>query len=176
MDHLRLIAPVADAACQGLGEAQAALRLAQQDEAAVRRDQAAVEGGAHPLASDAWQIEGQKAMVGHGGRGVSLVGEEVARTPNSYSMATPYTTSATPKSDRTQVIRAKHRDGYWFSHGKRVKSALIREIGGKYVCVSVEGTDRFGRLLGTGSGERVEANWRSHAAFPRPPQMEQRGG
>ena len=45
--------------------------------------------------------------------------------------------------------RAKHRDGYWFNHGKRVKSALIKEIGGKYVHVSVEGTDRFGRVLGT---------------------------
>ena len=45
--------------------------------------------------------------------------------------------------------RAKHRDGYWFNHGKRVKSALIQEIGGKHVRVSVEGTDKFGRLLGT---------------------------
>ena len=53
MDHLRLIAPVPDTACQGLGEAQAALRLAQQDEAAVGRDQAAIEGGALLLALDA---------------------------------------------------------------------------------------------------------------------------
>ena len=45
--------------------------------------------------------------------------------------------------------KAKHRDGYWFNHGKRVKSALIRELGGKHVSVSVEGTDKFGRLLGT---------------------------
>ena len=44
--------------------------------------------------------------------------------------------------------KAKHRDGYWFNHGKRVKSALIREIGGKHVRVSVEGTDKFGRRLG----------------------------
>ena len=44
---------------------------------------------------------------------------------------------------------AKHRDGYWFAHGKRVKSELIREIGGKHVRVSVEGTDRYGRLLAT---------------------------
>ena len=44
---------------------------------------------------------------------------------------------------------AKHRDGYWFNHGKRVKSALIREIGGKQVRVAVEGSDKFGRLLGT---------------------------
>ena len=44
--------------------------------------------------------------------------------------------------------KAKHRDGYWFNHGKRVKSALIREIGGKHVRVSVKGTDKFGRRLG----------------------------
>ena len=45
--------------------------------------------------------------------------------------------------------KARHRDGYWFNHGKRVKSALIQEIGGKHVRVSVEGTDKFGRLLGS---------------------------
>ncbi len=32
-----------------------------------------MEGGAHPLASDAWQIEGEKAIVGHGGRGKFVV-------------------------------------------------------------------------------------------------------
>jgi len=66
VNHLRLIAPIPDAACQGLGEVQAAFRLAQQDEAAVRREQATIEGGAHLLALDAWQMEGQKAIVGHG--------------------------------------------------------------------------------------------------------------
>ena len=45
--------------------------------------------------------------------------------------------------------KARHWDGYWFNHGKRVKSALIREIGGKHVRVSVESVDKFGRLLGT---------------------------
>ncbi len=45
--------------------------------------------------------------------------------------------------------RAKHQDGYWFNHGKRVKSALIKEVGGKHVTVSIEGTDKYGRLLGT---------------------------
>ena len=44
---------------------------------------------------------------------------------------------------------AKHRDGYWFAHGKRVKSALIREIGGKSVHVVVEDFDKFGRAVGT---------------------------
>ena len=43
---------------------------------------------------------------------------------------------------------AQHRDGYWFAHGKRVKSALIREIGGRYVHVVVEDYDRFGRAVG----------------------------
>ena len=73
MDHLRLIAPIADAANQGLGKAQAALRLAQQDKPAVRRDQATIEGGAHLLALDAWQMEREKAIVGHGGRGFFVV-------------------------------------------------------------------------------------------------------
>ena len=49
-----------------------------------------------------------------------------------------------PEWDQT----ARHRDGYWFSPGERVKSALIQEIGGKHVHVSVDGTDKFGRLLG----------------------------
>ena len=44
---------------------------------------------------------------------------------------------------------AKHSDGYWLGHGKRVKSALIREIGGKYVHVQIEDYDKFGRAIGT---------------------------
>ena len=43
---------------------------------------------------------------------------------------------------------AEHQDGYWFGHGKRVKSELIREIGGKRVFVNIEGHDKFGRALG----------------------------
>ena len=45
--------------------------------------------------------------------------------------------------------KAKLSNGRWFNHGKHVKSALIQEIGGKHVRVSVEGTDKYGRLLGT---------------------------
>lgn len=45
--------------------------------------------------------------------------------------------------------RAKHQDGYWFKHGSRVKSALIRRIGGKHVLVTIEDTDKFGRLVAT---------------------------
>ncbi len=44
---------------------------------------------------------------------------------------------------------AKHRDGYWFKHGKRVKSALIETIGGRHVRVTVEGYDKYDRAIGT---------------------------
>ncbi len=44
---------------------------------------------------------------------------------------------------------AKHGDGYWFKHGRRVKSELIRKIGGQSVHVAVEGCDKYGRLVGT---------------------------
>ena len=44
---------------------------------------------------------------------------------------------------------AKHRFGFWFNHGKRVKRALKREVGGWRVQVKVEGYDRYGRVLGT---------------------------
>ena len=43
---------------------------------------------------------------------------------------------------------ARHRDGYWYPHGRHVKSALIREIGGKRVHVTVERYDKFGRAIG----------------------------
>ena len=43
---------------------------------------------------------------------------------------------------------AKHGDGYWFKHGKRVKRALIRTVGGRHVEVTVEGVDQYGRVLG----------------------------
>ena len=44
---------------------------------------------------------------------------------------------------------AKHRWGFTFNHGKRVKQALQARIGGRRVRVSVEGYDRYGRVLGT---------------------------
>ena len=44
---------------------------------------------------------------------------------------------------------AKHEDGYWYKQGLRVKSELIRVIGGKPVRVIVEGTDKYQRILGT---------------------------
>ncbi len=44
---------------------------------------------------------------------------------------------------------AKNRFGFWFNHGKRVKRALQRQVGGRRVRVAVEGFDRYGRVLGT---------------------------
>ena len=50
-----------------------------------------------------------------------------------------------PESDQV----AKNGDGRWFGHGKRVKSSLIKEIGGKIVHVDVEKYDKFGRAVGS---------------------------
>ncbi len=52
---------------------------------------------------------------------------------------------------------AKHQDGYWYPHGERVKSALIRKVGGRQVHVAVEDHDRFGRAIGvvTCKGEDI---------------------
>ena len=44
--------------------------------------------------------------------------------------------------------RARHRDGYWFNQGKRIKSALIEEVGGKDVDVAVVKFDKYGRAVG----------------------------
>ena len=45
--------------------------------------------------------------------------------------------------------KAKHQNGYWFDHGRRVKSALIQRVGGKHVSVAAESVDKFGRIVGT---------------------------
>lgn len=66
---------------------------------------------------------------------------------------------------------AKHHDGYWFKQGKRVKSALIRAIGGKHVRVTVEGFDKYGRVLGMVTwkgkdvGARLVRNGLARAAY-----------
>ena len=103
-----------------------------QRRAVSRRSLAAQRHRAHRVESPARTISG-KAYVTDGD-GVRVAGQEVRLAGLDA-----------PEWDQ----KAKHRDGYWFNHGKRVKSALIREIGGKHVHVSVEGVDKFGRLLGT---------------------------
>lgn len=43
---------------------------------------------------------------------------------------------------------AKSRNGKWFDHGKRVKIALIKKVGGKNVCVTINSQDKYGRYVG----------------------------
>ena len=43
---------------------------------------------------------------------------------------------------------AKHRDGYWIRHGRRVKNALNKAVGGKHVRVKVEEYDQYDRVIG----------------------------
>ena len=62
---------------------------------------------------------------------------------------------------------AKHQDGYWYRQGKRVKSALINEIGGQVVSVAVHRRDKYGRVVGTVSCKGRDINewlvWNGHA-------------
>ena len=44
---------------------------------------------------------------------------------------------------------AQHQNGHWIRQGQRVKRALIEKIGGKIVSVTVEGYDKYNRVLGT---------------------------
>ncbi len=45
--------------------------------------------------------------------------------------------------------KAKLQNGYWYNQGQHIKGKLIQMIGGKTVCVCVQGHDRYGRVLGT---------------------------
>ena len=97
-----------------------------------RRPRRSRAAPARPIARPAGTISG-KAFVTDGD-GVRVKGREIRIAGLDA-----------PEWDQ----KAKHRDGYWFNHGRRVKGELIREIGGRHVEVAVEGTDRYGRLLGT---------------------------
>lgn len=68
----------------------AAVRLAQQDEAAVRRDEAATEGGAPVLAADGWQIKENKAIADRTGRDTSAVRRSRRSENPRGPMATPH--------------------------------------------------------------------------------------
>ena len=76
------------------------------------------------LAGKAWVIDGDSIRVS--GQEVRFAGLDA------------------PEYDQV----AKHQDGYWFGHGRRVKNALIQKIGGKQVCVTIEEHDKFGRAVG----------------------------
>ena len=67
-----------------LGQAEPALRPAQQDQPTVRRDRTADEIGGHLLAAYGWKIEREKGIFGHGGRGAFVASVEVRWTTNFY--------------------------------------------------------------------------------------------
>lgn len=97
VDGLRRIAPVPDATGQLIGKAETPLRFAQQQKAAIRGDQATIEGRRHFLAPDGWKIEGKKGIVGHGGCGKSVARVETVSTTIFYTISTNYATLANPK-------------------------------------------------------------------------------
>ncbi len=68
----RGIARIREAAREPLGDPEPALDFAQKENAGVRGEAPAVEGGADFLAADGWQIEGKKAIVSHGGCGAPV--------------------------------------------------------------------------------------------------------
>jgi hypothetical protein len=68
----RRIARIPETARQSVGDAEPALDRAQQENPRIRREPTAVEGGAHSLAGNGWQIEGKKAILAHGGCGAPL--------------------------------------------------------------------------------------------------------
>jgi hypothetical protein len=48
-----------------VGDTEASLRLGEEHHTAIRRDPAAIEGGAHLLARYRWQVKGQRDIVVH---------------------------------------------------------------------------------------------------------------
>ena len=117
MDHPRRIAPLPDAAGQHLGKAEPAFGRAQQDQAAVGKDQIALEIGGHLLALYGWTIEWEKAIFGHGGRGAFVVSGEMRVPTNFYPMSTSYAMSAIESSPiRKQVgLASRIATPLWFS-------------------------------------------------------------
>ena len=78
------------------------------------------------------------------------------KRPRGRRLARPRRGSAAPARPPGKSVspgrlnrRGRLRDVYWFGHGRRVKSALIREVGVRPVHVMIEDCDRFGRMVGT---------------------------
>ena len=98
VDHRRRVAPLLDATRQRLGQAETAFSLAQQDHAAVRRDQPGGAISGHLIAFDGWKIEREKGIFGHGGRGACVASGERRLAPNFYPVPTTYAMSAITSS------------------------------------------------------------------------------
>ena len=82
MRHPRRIARIVDRRRQFLGNTEALCSLRQEHHAAIGTDPAAIKSGANFLATHGWQIERQKAIVGHGGRGSVRLACEIGFSTN----------------------------------------------------------------------------------------------
>ena len=70
VDDPRRIAPIRDHPGELVGQAETTIGYRQQHDAAIGTDPPAIEGGGDLLGLNGWKAERQKAIVGHGGRGV----------------------------------------------------------------------------------------------------------
>ena len=93
VDHPLRVAPLPDAARQRLGQAEPALRRAQQHQPAVRRDRPALEIGGYLLALTAGRSNGSRLSSVMVGVALSLLAKELALTTNCYTI-----TRLTPRS------------------------------------------------------------------------------
>ena len=98
VDHPLRVSPVLDTAGQRLGQAEPALRRAQQDQPAIRRERSAREIGGHFLALHGWKIEREKGILGHGGRGAFVASAEACLLTNFYPNPTTYAMFAAKSS------------------------------------------------------------------------------
>ena len=76
VDDTALVAGVGNTARQAPGNAHHALRLGQQQHAAIRCQPPAIERRRHLLAANRWESEPGNAILGHGRRGTFCPGSE----------------------------------------------------------------------------------------------------
>ena len=86
----------------GPGPPVPALRLPQENQPAVRGNQATGEIGGHLLAAYGWQFERQGSAFGHGGCGAPVAREENRSATNFYPSSTGYAMPA--------IIFARHHE------------------------------------------------------------------
>ena len=73
MSDATLIAPIRHGVRKPPAHTDRALRLSQQQEAAIGGLVAAVKINCEFLAADRWKVEGKRRIVGHGGCGARLI-------------------------------------------------------------------------------------------------------
>lgn len=69
VQHPARIASIRDHGGELLGDAEPSCGLSQQQDATVRGQASAIEGGCELLAPDGWKPERKRVKIGHGGRG-----------------------------------------------------------------------------------------------------------